>query len=254
MVVVASVALVVTGCDGASDRVAKTAVERALAWCDESCVEAPSALVLASLQRAYALKLNRDPRATFVKSAAGRAPFRRVYDGSLRLAREQLPSMSPTDQRTLLALYCDTTPPPPSYRNDLMNAVEQGGYRATHVLLAAIYLRSNGCTNILSATDRETIHARIAALIRLDDGTLDDLDVEAMTFLAADGRADLVPTTARDALIASQRADGSWQSHTRLGAPLGAAAGSQHTTVLALWFLLHERAGGAFVSMSPPAS
>ncbi|MGZ6066583.1 MAG: hypothetical protein ACXWVM_29565 [Polyangiales bacterium] len=266
---VALVWLVVTSCNGAHHAPrskASTPLARALAWCDQPSLEAPSSLVLASLQRAYGLRLAHDPRAIFAKrvaemravgktGAAGTlALLRRVYDGSVRIEPEFMSLANSTDQHTLVALYCDTAAPPPNFRDALMAAVERGGYQATHVLLAALFLRSNGCTGILSADDRARIHARVAALIRLDDGSLDDLDVEAMTFLAADGRADLVPAAARVALLASQQADGSWRNHTPLGVHLEPSAGFQHTSVLALWFLLLERSGSAFVPMSPPAS
>lgn len=220
---------------------------------------------MAGLQWIYNLSLEHDPRDTFTRhvhelegsgqldAAAALALFRRIFDGSEVLDTAYLANTGDIDRRTLQALYCDTQPPPAGFRDELMDALELGGYETTHVLLAALFIRSNGCTGILDVTDVRLIESRVAEQIVLDDGFLDDLDIEAMAFLAAGDRMDLVPPVARDALLATQQADGSWAEHTALDGTIGAVPGFQHATVLAIWFLLAWQEGG-WVPVAPRAA
>lgn len=266
-----TLALLGAGCGGGSSPPPApadlaTPIAGATAWLDRPDLEIASSLVMAGLQPMYSLALTVDPAAIFEQhvadlqtagqtdAAGSLSLFRRLYNNTVTFDAYYLSQAGVVDQMTLKALYCDTEPVPAGFRDDLMAASLVGGYDTTHVLLAALILRSLGCNDVLSAIDKLNIELRTAALINLGDGLLDDLDIEAMTFLAEAGRMDLVPEAARQALLATQQPDGSWAEHNVLpdGSPLP-VAGFQHATALALSFLLAWQADGVFIPLVPPA-
>lgn len=256
---------VVAGCnDGGSGSLApdlSAPITRAHDWLDRPDLELVSSLMLAGLRPMYGLQFNNDPAAIFEQhladlQASGQpneagtmSLFRRIYDGTVVFDPYYWSLAGSIDQSTLQSLYCDSVPVPADYANQLLSMSGDGGYHATHAMLAALFLRSNGC-QVLSSAEIQLLESRTAAVIDLGDGFLDDVDIEAMTMLAFASRLDLVPMSARQALLATQQADGSWVEHSPLaGEP--PTAGFQHATGLAYSFLLVWQANGVFIPLCP---
>ena len=64
--------------------------------------------------------------------------FRRVFDADNAIDPEDWKQVTiPTDQLLVSALYCDRLGLPPEFGDTLVRAVSQGGYAATHALLAS---------------------------------------------------------------------------------------------------------------------
>lgn len=239
-------------------------IELARAWLDTSRMQYDAALVVATLQQTYGIAMTHDGAtiyegwmSTFADLGypdfvGGMALFRRIYDGAASLDAGYLAAAYPMDQLTLHALYCDRTPVPAGYRDALMAQLDVGGYDTSHVLLALVFARSNDCPTGLSAADYAEVISQVAALADLDDGQITDLDIEAMTFLAAAGRLDLVQDDHFAAFLATQRPDGSWSGQVWLDGS-GASAVSQHTTALGLWLLLARQANDGFRRLVPGA-
>ena len=64
-----------------------------------------------------------------------------------------------TDQVLAVALYCDRLGFPPAYAETLEAGVKAGGYHATHVLLAWIWLQDNRCKLPFETALRKTCTA-----------------------------------------------------------------------------------------------
>lgn len=132
------------------------------------------------------------------------------------------------DKITLPALYCNRMNLPNDYSEKLEEAVNNGGYLLTHVLLASIWFEENGCQIPLSDNFLDRIYRDSAKLIN-NDSRVEDLELEAATFLYLARKGDLVPNSFIKKVITTQNIDGSWgeKDHT------------WHTTVLGSLLLLH---------------
>lgn len=236
---------------------------RVHAWVDRPDLEPIPALMLTGLRQVYGVSFTVDPQAIYeqyiatlqaggqVQAADVLTLFRRIYDGTQVFNATSWSYAGSIDQLTLDALYCDTVPVPADYENQLMTLSTQGGYSTTHALLAALVLRSNGCVP-LTAPDMDLLYSRTLAVIDLNDGYLDDVDIEAMTMLAAGGKLAMVPVSVRQTLLDSQQADGSWAEHSPLAGGT-VATGYQHATILAYQFLLAWQMNGTFLPLCPRA-
>jgi hypothetical protein len=168
------------------------------------------------------------------REAALKRVFRRIADHDNQLQQGDLEAVFiDIDLLTVPALYCDRLGLPPDYSAMLDEAVRTGEYMLTHALLACIWIRENGCEVPLSDEAIENMYSANAALIN-DDPVVDDLELEAATFLYLAGQGALVDHVFVERVIAVQNNDGGW-----LGSSDTLGDSNWHTTALALLLLLH---------------
>lgn len=159
--------------------------------------------------------------------------YARVGDAAAVATPKDLAVLAHPNSYTSAALYCDVYPLARDYQDTLSKALVDGGYGATHVLLALMWVSDNGCADPTDAAFHERVLSSVAALIDKDLSSITDLEVEAASFLAYSGEgARIVPGFAK-ALLAAQRSDGGWSV-----AP-SSLESNGHTTGLAVWYL-HE--------------
>jgi hypothetical protein len=152
-----------------------------------------------------------------------------------------------TDRVLATALYCDRLGLPPSYAEVLERGVKAGGYHATHVLLAWIWLNDNRCQLTVRDGFVEELYASVAKILEDQPTVVNDLKLEAAAFLcmARQGRR-VDPRFVRH-VVSIQRADGGWGKLDTPN-PDNPDESSWHSTTLALLLLLHvefPRAGSA---------
>ena len=88
-----------------------------------------------------------------------------------------------TDQLLACALYCDRLGLPPEFAATLDKGVKAGGYAATHVLLAWIWLHDNGCRLAVRDGFVEDMFRAVAAILEDRPTIVNDLKLEAAAFL-----------------------------------------------------------------------
>ena len=88
-----------------------------------------------------------------------------------------------TDQLLACALYCDRLGLPPEFAATLDKGVKAGGYAATHVLLAWIWLHDNGCRLTVRDGFVEDMFRAVAAILEDRPTIVNDLKLEAAAFL-----------------------------------------------------------------------
>ena len=155
--------------------------------------------------------------------------FRRMADYSAQINSVELGRVTnELDRITLPALYCDRLDLPANYSSLLIDGVNEGGYRLTHVLLAWIWLQENGGEVELPEGFIENMYLANAALINTDS-PITDLEMEAAAFLCLAGQNDLVDESFIYQVIANQESDGSW----------GGTSKPWHITISGLLYLLH---------------
>ncbi|MGW8370092.1 MAG: hypothetical protein ACWGPN_15615, partial [Gammaproteobacteria bacterium] len=139
------------------------------------------------------------------------------------------------DAVTFAGVYCHQIPLVESDIQSLRDVLLQGNYYTTHALLALLWAIDNDCpmpANFDSEILADTIRDVYAIAAAGGSTTLTDLRVEAMAFLAAAGRHDLIPASWVDQVLDAQLAGGGWKAD-----PVDADP-ADHTTGLALWLLL----------------
>ncbi len=160
--------------------------------------------------------------------------FRRIADHDNPLQYSDLEAVvEDIDLVTVPALYCDQLGLLNNYPSTLNRATRVGDYMLTHALLACIWIRENGCEVPLSEESVENMYSANAALIN-DDPVVDDLELEAATFLYLAGQSALVNHAFVERVIAVQNNDGGW-----LRSSDTPGDSHWHTTALALLLLLH---------------
>jgi hypothetical protein len=177
--------------------------------------------------------------------------FRRIADYGNPLQDWDLQEVSEDiDLVTVPALYCDRLGIPSSYASMLNRATRLGDYMLTHALLACIWIQENGCEVPLPDESIENMYRANAALIG-DDPVVDDLELEAATFLYLAGQGALVNHAFVERVIAVQNDDGGW-----LRSSDTPGDSDWHTTVLGLLLLLHvEYPSDSYPPMlAPPTS
>jgi hypothetical protein len=160
--------------------------------------------------------------------------WRRLFDPLYQLAPADYAALTGIDAMTLAAVHCHQFPLDDADMLSWSGFENQGGYGTTHVLLALLWAIDNDCAmpaSYSSALLDETI-ADVYAIASTGGTALTDLRLEAMTFLAAAGRHDLIQAAWVDLVLNAQQPNGGW-----LAAP-GEFATTDHTTVLGLWLLL----------------
>jgi hypothetical protein len=160
--------------------------------------------------------------------------FRRIADYDNVLQKGDWDSVTwELDTLTVPALYCDRMELPAYYPQSLTMAAGSGSYSLTHALLAHIWIKENGCELSFSEEFIEYLYRANAELID-EDSVVDDLELEAATFLYLAGQGVLVENTFIDHVLAVQKDDGGWLfSSDELG------DSDWHASVLGLLLLLH---------------
>lgn len=177
--------------------------------------------------------------------------FRRIADHNNLLQAGDLQEVTEDiDRVTILALYCDQLGlSDTEYQSMLEQATGLGDYMLTHTLLACIWIQENGCEVPLPDGFIENIYQANAALIN-DDSVVDDLELEAATFLYFAGQDEFVDEGFVNCVIAAQNSDGGWSLSS--GTP---SESDWHASVLGLLLLLHvEYPSDSYPPMLAPAS
>lgn len=143
-----------------------------------------------------------------------------------------------TDQILATALYCDRLGLPPEYADALEAGVKAGGYHATHVLLAWIWLHDNRCSLPIREGFAEDLYRANAAILEDRPTMVNDLKLEAAAFLCMARQGRRVDPRFIAHVVAIQRADGGWGKPDSPD-PSNPDGSSWHSTVLALLLLLH---------------
>jgi hypothetical protein len=143
-----------------------------------------------------------------------------------------------TDQVLAAALYCDRLGLPESYAEVLEKGVKAGGYHATHVLLAWIWLRDNRCQLAVRDGFVDDMHNAVAAILEDRPTIVNDLKLEAAAFLCMARQGKRVDPRFVLHVASIQRPDGGW-GKPDTPHPDRPDESSWHSTVLALLLLLH---------------
>jgi hypothetical protein len=173
--------------------------------------------------------------------------FRRMFDANNPIQIEDWEHVTiQTDRLLVSALYCDKLGLPDSFAEMLGRAVSQGGYAATHALLAYVWILENGCQ--LHAPDGfvEKMYESVAAIINEDPTSVNDIKLEAGAFLCLARQSARVDLGFVQRVVAFRNADGGW------GRPVEGAGNpdesSWHSTILALMILLNVNFPGSEVA------
>jgi len=169
--------------------------------------------------------------------------FRRMFDANNPLDPDDWEHVTiQTDRLLVTALYCDRLGLPPAFDAVLARAVSQGGYAATHALLAWIWIRENGCELTVPDGFVEDMYRTVAAIIDEDPTSVNDIKLEAGAFLCLARESARVDHDFVRRVIRFQNDDGGW------GVPAEGAGNpdesSWHSTILALIIVLHVRLMG----------
>jgi hypothetical protein len=143
-----------------------------------------------------------------------------------------------TDQVLAAALYCDRLGLPEDYAEVLEKGVKAGGYHATHVLLAWIWLNDNRCKLTVRDGFVEDMHRAVAAILEDRPTIVNDLKLEAAAFLCMARQGKRVDPRFVRLVVSIQRADGGW-GRPDTPNPDSPDDSSWHSTILALLLLLH---------------
>ena len=143
-----------------------------------------------------------------------------------------------TDQLLATALYCDRLGFPPSYAEVLEAGVKAGGYQATHVLLAWIWLQDNRCKLPVRDGFLEDMYRANAAILEDRPTIVNDLKLEAAAFLCMARQGNRVDPRVIRHVVSIQRPDGGWGKLDTPN-PANPNESSWHSTILALLLLLH---------------
>jgi hypothetical protein len=142
--------------------------------------------------------------------------------------------LAPTDIIISRALYCDRYGLPHDYNEALDEAVDQGGYDLTHVLLACIWIQENGCEEALPNGLIDDVYRATAVIVNRNPLIVNDLTLEAAAFLYLSGQGERINPSFVNRVLASQNKDGGWEKD-----PDGKDDSYWHATVLGLLLLLH---------------
>jgi hypothetical protein len=149
-----------------------------------------------------------------------------------------------TDQLLAVALYCDRLGFPPAYAETLEKGVKAGGYHATHVLLAWIWLQGNRCKLEVRDGFAEDLYRANEAILADRPSIVNDLKLEAAAFLCMARQGQRVDPGFVVHVLSIQRKDGGWGKPDTPD-PAKPDESSWHSTILALLLLLHVQFPGA---------
>jgi hypothetical protein len=159
--------------------------------------------------------------------------IRRIYDPLYQLSSADYGQLISLDAMTYAAVNCHQFPLDDADMLTWADYSAQGGYETTHALLALIWAIDNGCA-MPTSYDSDLLDVTVGRVYNIaaaNVGAMTDLRIEAMAFLAAAGRHDLIQASWVVQLLDAQQGGG-WKT-----AP-DAVALHDHPTALALWLLL----------------
>jgi len=159
--------------------------------------------------------------------------FRRIVDHDNPIQQRDLERFFGLDRLVVPALYCDRFGLSDDYVELLENNVNFGEYELTHILLALVWMRDNGCEVPLSDSSISNLYGANAALIN-SDHVVEDLELEAAAFLYLAEQGGFVQDFFIEQVIAAQNDDGGWSISGDDQEDSG-----WHPTVLGLLLLLH---------------
>jgi hypothetical protein len=168
-------------------------------------------------------------------------PLVRLVVPRRRPSRRTVAAAVGTDRRLAVALECDRTPYPSSYRGDLARAAARGGLDLTHAAFAIRFTEDLGCRPPVSAAQRRAIVDGLRAAVSTASA-VDDLSLEQGAMLVALNKGAAVPGDFVRRVVAAQRPDGGWAAGV-------APESSWHATGLALWVLSGALSPGRGVAM-----
>lgn len=159
--------------------------------------------------------------------------FEKIYTDKPLSDPRLLDELLLVDKITVPALYCNQLGGLPSdYWSSFADAVDDGGYMATHALLSYFWIQENRCETNLSSADVDHLVLSVADVVMFDDIQAWDLDIEAMAFLLSAKRYDLIKPEWVSHMLSAQRDDGAWSA-----AAWFPHQPNNHTTLVALWVL-----------------
>lgn len=164
--------------------------------------------------------------------------FRRMFDVDNPIVVEDWERVTiQTDRLLISALYCDRLGLPEFFAEALERAVSQGGYAATHALLAWTWIQENRYPLNVAPDFVEKMYATVAGIIDEDPTSVNDIKLEAGAFLCLAREVGRVDLGFVRRVIAFRNADGGW------GIPVEGAGNpdesSWHSTILALMIIMH---------------
>lgn len=177
---------------------------------------------------------------TVVTADSGARLYARIGDAARTATQADLAALEGVDAATGPALFCGSLPYPSGYAALLAEDLGKGGYETSHVLLALLWIRDQGCTDPTPVGFLEQVLAANVALIDDDHVSITDLEVEAAALLAAMGAPGRIPAGFLPGLLAAQLPSGAWRAGPG-EPPLG------HTTGLAMWYLHELRFPGSSI-------
>jgi hypothetical protein len=226
----------------------QTAITKATDYLEESD-EAYALLWLNVMYRRFGIEEFSDARQRYDQQLAEQPTqwsllnvFRRiaVYDNPMQA--DVLDSVGiPTDSIISYALYCDRFGLPSDYVETLEDVVSEGGYYLTHVLLACIWIQENGCEGALPEGFIGDVYRDTAVIVNANPMIVDDLTLEAASFLYLAGQGERVNPSFVNRVIASQNSDGGWGE-----ASDGQSGSYWHSTILGLMLLLHVQSSADY--------
>ncbi len=151
----------------------------------------------------------------------------------------------PWDDLVLRSLYCDVYGYSDEDFRVLGTLSPDGGYTDTHVLLALLFLRENGCYD---RPEREfAIRTVSDMLVRAaeQDGDWSDLFSERIVFLYWAGEGARVKPEWIDRIVSAQEQDGGWADEAW---GEGSNPHSTGLSMLALRYFLEEKGSAEFLS------
>jgi hypothetical protein len=161
--------------------------------------------------------------------------WRRSFDPLYQISDADFSALSGFDAVTFSSVYCHQFPLVDGRIQAIGNLASLGNYDTTHALLALVWAIDNDC-EIPPAYDPQLLADTVVDVYQIAENggsaVLTDLRIEAMAFLAAAGRHDLIQSSWVDEVLDAQLPGGGWKA-----LPSNAGA-SDHTTGLALWLLL----------------
>ncbi len=220
-----------------------TALERSVAWSSARLDAAdPYTLVVFDfVHRRYAIAEFADARALARSGVADADPAAepelRLVRPDVRVNAAQLVEPDAHAPSVLVrgALACDEPGTPAGFEARLDAAIAAGGYDLTHAAVAIGIEVDLGC----APTGGDELRARIVDALATQasaDTRVDDVAIERLAMLEYLGARERIPAERVTALIAAQRADGSF--------PADDTAAALHATVLATWVIAGQVEAG----------
>lgn len=140
---------------------------------------------------------------------------------------------NPMEQSLISALMCKEKSVDEKFLDFLEQQINNGGYPLTHAVIALIWLRENQCLINEKRMDG-MISKSINSLLELakKEKFNTDSGIEAMAVLCYSGNYKKIKPFMVSEVLKVQKANGSWAHSPETNVT------DEHTTILALWFLL----------------